>query len=75
MEKLSESLKERTYNKNDIIIQKDEMMKNLFYLSRGVIHEKNGAVDDFEAPKIKSKPGDLIGLQFLAKDEGRSFIN
>jgi len=51
------------------------MIKNLFYISRGIVHEKNGAVDDIDAPKIKNRPGDILGLQFLAKDEGRSFTN
>ncbi|CAI2372249.1 unnamed protein product [Moneuplotes crassus] len=74
-ERLSENLKEKTYNKGEVIIRKDEMMKNLYYLSRGIVYEKNGAVDDPDAPKIKSKPGDILGLQFIAKDEGRSFTN
>ncbi|CAI2372737.1 unnamed protein product [Moneuplotes crassus] len=75
LENLCHSFKEQTYNKNDVIIRKDEMVKNLYYVSRGIVAEKNGAVDDPDAPKIKNKPGDLIGLQFLKKDEGRSFTN
>jgi len=50
-------------------------MKNLYYLSRGIVAEKNGAIDDHEAPKIKNRPGDIVGLQFLKKDEGRSLTN
>lgn len=39
------------------------------------MHEKNGVLDDLDAPKIKNRPGDILGLQFVAKEGGRSFTN
>lgn len=66
---------EHTYNKDDVIIRKDEKLTNLYYISKGIVHEKNGPIDDLDAPKIKNRQGDVLGLQFIAKDEGRSFTN
>lgn len=47
----------------------------MFYISKGIVHEKNGGIDDMDVPKIKNNPGDILGLQFLTTDEGRSLTN
>lgn len=75
LDELSKTFKEHTYNTNDLIIKKGDNIKNLIYISKGVVHEKNGELSDQDAPKIKNKAGDIIGLQFITKNEGRSFTN
>lgn len=50
-------------------------MKNLYYISKGIVREKNGPIEDHEAPKIKNKAGDILGLQFVTSNEGLSFTN
>jgi hypothetical protein len=37
IEKLCHSFKEETFNKNDVIVHKDDKINHLYYLSRGVI--------------------------------------
>ena len=67
--------KEQNFDSGDTIIKKGSNIKHLIYISKGVVHEKNGEINDPEAPKIKNKAGDILGLQFLTNDERPSFTN
>jgi hypothetical protein len=75
VEHLCSYFTEHTFDANDVIIRRGEPIKYLYYISKGIVHEKNGVLDDPEAPKIKNRPGDILGLQFVAKEGGRSFTN
>lgn len=73
VDELCRTFKERTFNAEDIIIKKGDVIKNLIYISKGVVHEKNGERSDSDAPKLKNRAGDILGLQFVTKNEGESF--
>lgn len=72
---ITSKFNEVNFEAGDVIIKKGAIIKDLYYVSRGIVHEKNGEVDNNEAPKVKSKGGDILGLQFITKDEGESFTN
>lgn len=75
LDELFSTFKEHTYASGDIIIKKEELLKNMYYISKGVVHEKNGPLADDDAPKMKNRAGDIIGLQFITTDQGFSFTN
>jgi CRP-like cAMP-binding protein len=75
LDQLCQSFKETHFNTGDLIIKKGGIIRNLVYISKGVVHEKNGDLGDNEAPKVRNVAGDILGLQFMTKDEGRSFTN
>lgn len=75
LETLYKNFKEVQFDSGDVIIRKGQTIKDLVYISKGVVHERNGDVDDDDAPKIKNEAGDILGLQFVAKNEGKSFTN
>jgi hypothetical protein len=75
IDQLSDSFSEHTFADGEYIIKRDEIFNSLFYISKGVVIEKNGAIDDLDAPGMKNTAGDIVGLQFITKDEGRSFTN
>ena len=75
LEALYKNFKEVQFDSGDVIIRKGQTIKDLVYISKGVVHERNGDVDDDDAPKIKNEAGDILGLQFVAKNEGKSFTN
>lgn len=72
---LGKHFKEKQFDRNEVVIKKGSTLKYIYYISKGVIHEKAGEVKDVHCPKIKNRPGDLIGLQFIGKDSGDSFTN
>lgn len=63
----------RQYDRNEIIIRRGNTLKNIYYISKGVVHEKSGNIDNIDCPKIKNRVGDIIGLQFIGHDSGVSF--
>jgi hypothetical protein len=75
LETLFKHFKEVQYDSGDPIIKKGSSISNLVYISKGIVHERNGDIDDEIAPKIKNRAGDILGLQFITKGEGKSFTN
>ena len=75
VETLHKHFKEVQFDNGDVIIKKGSTINSLVYISRGIAHERNGDIDDEDAPKLKNRAGDVLGLQFITKDEGRSFTN
>lgn len=75
IEVLCHDMKEKHFNRDEQIIKKGQILKYLYYISKGVVHEKAGDIKDIHCPKIRNRAGDLLGLQFLGADSGESFSN
>ena len=57
--------KEKIFNRGDVLIAKDRVITEAFFLATGVVSEKNGPKEDHLCPKVRHKMGDIIGLQHL----------
>lgn len=75
IEKLCKHFTTKQFDRGEVIIKKGNSLKDLYFISKGVIHEKAGELEDIHCPKIKNRMGDLIGFQFLGHDKGISFTN
>lgn len=75
IENLCKHFTSKTFDRGEVIIKKGQPLKNLYYISKGVVHEKTADIADIDCPKIRNRPGDLLGLQFLTKDSGVAFSN
>lgn len=75
IDQLCNEMTEMHFPKGEVIIKKDKKLKYIYYISKGIAHEKAGEVKDTRCPKIRIRPGDLIGLQFLGKDTYESYSN
>ena len=72
---MSSLFREEVYDVGDVIIKADSLISDIYYISKGIVHEKNGDVKDSEAPKTINRAGDIFGLQFISKNEGLSLTN
>ena len=75
IQEIEDVFEEKTIRQHETIIAQGEDFEHLYYLKKGLVKEINGYIDDENAPFVKSRAGDIIGLQFLGSDKGKSFTN
>ena len=65
LERIVRCSKEKIFNRGDVLIVKDKIITEAFFIATGVVSEKNGGIDDHRCAKVRHKMGDIIGLQHL----------
>ena len=65
LENIVRCSKEKIFNRGDVLIAKDRVITEAFFVAAGVVSEKNGALDNHRCAKVRHKRGDIIGLQHL----------
>jgi len=53
------------YNAGEIVTHTGDMSDSIFFVARGIMIEKNGDLEDFNAPQIKFSKGQIASLQNL----------
>ena len=59
---------EKLFNRGDLLIAKDRVITETYFIAVGVVSEKIGTMDDHSCAKVRHKTGDIIGLQHLLHD-------
>ena len=73
--KITPYFKNKQFDRGEVIIEKGSTLKNVYYISKGVVHEKAEDITEIDCRKVKNRAGDMIGLQFITQDSGKSFTN
>lgn len=62
------------FENGNVILKRGQTINNLYYITKGIVYEKPGIIEDENAVKIKNKSGDILGLRAMLGD-ARSFTN
>lgn len=75
LQTLSSKCKEVHFDRGTHLIRKGQPVKKIYFIIKGVIHEKTGDFEEISCPMVKHRAGEFVGILSYSSKNKLSITN